>query len=341
MISIPLTRPLSMGELLDVTFRLYRKHFWKLVLTAGGLMFPLSLISNGLQLVQLKFLGRMMGMAAIEGGDFIAPPAWLVGLQLLVGLLSGIAFLISFIAIIWMADRLLHGESPGVIESWRSGLRFFLRYLAIILLLAGVMGLSMIGFIIIMLIPCLGFIMVLASSILYIYFYVRLILTPVALVVEDCGPIEAIKTAWHTSQGFFWRIAGYGFLLWLLAAIFYLIPLILMEYFFLVNAIEPSSTFLLASFGMNVLVSIINILWTPVYLAGFVVLYYDLKLRHHPSSPLEDRIEALEAEASDVEAFPTPEPEMIPDLDDETSSKPEVAPGSDGSDVGDASQETS
>ncbi len=334
----PLSRPLSIGELLDATFRMFRKHFWKLVLTAGGLMFPMSLISNGLQLMQFQFLGEMM-TTATEGGYTPEPPFWFLGAQGVVGLLSGIVVLITMTAVIWMADRLLHDESPGVIESWRAGLRFFLRYLAIILLFALAIVLSMIGLIIVLLIPCLGAIMLLVGFILYFYLYVRLILTPVALVVEDCGPIEAIQTAWRTSRGFFWRIAGYALLLGLLALVFYLVPLGLMQFFLIANAFEPSNTLLMVSFGMSTLVSIINILWTPVYLTGLLILYYDLKLRHRPGTSLEQRIEALAAEASPVETFLSPEPEKLPPGPDaEAISEPEADTGST---ADDASQGTS
>ncbi len=288
-----ITRPLSMGELLDVTFRIYRKHFWKLVLTAGGLIIPMNIISEVLGFAQNRYYFGG-GVEAFMNGETTIP-FWITGLQVIVGFATLFIALLTGAAIIWMVNRIIFGEAPGVVQSWRAGLRYLLPYLAVALLLGLAAGIGMIGLIILAIIPCLGFFLMIGGIVFFFYLYVRLILSPMALIIDDIGPIDAIKAAWRASKGAFWRIAGYGLLLAILAFVFYIGPLLLMEYWMLSSAVNAPESVIGIATALGFVINIINILWTPLYIAALVLLYHDLKLRNQPGAAIEQRIAALEA----------------------------------------------
>lgn len=288
-----ITRPLSMGELLDVTFRIYRKHFWKLVLTAGGLILPINIISSLLGFAQNRYLFGG-GMEALANGEATVP-FWMTGVQMIVGFATLFVALLTGAAVIWMTNRIIFGEAPGVVQSWRAGLTYLLPYLAMGLLLGLAAVAGMVGVIILTIIPCLGLFLMLGAAVAFFYLYVRVMLSPMALIVDDIGPIDAIKAAWRISKGSFWRIAGYGLLLAILAFVFYIGPLLLMEYWMISRAMSAPESIIGIATALGLVVNIINILWTPLYIAALVVLYHDLKLRKQPGVAIERRIEALEA----------------------------------------------
>jgi len=290
-----ITRPLSMGELLDITFRIYRKHFWKLVLTAGGLLLPLNIISNLLGFAQNRYLFSG-GMEAFANGEATVP-FWMTGLQMIAGFATLLIALLTGAAVIWMTNRIIFGEAPGVVQSWRAGLTYLLPYLAMGLLLGLAAIAGMVGVIILTIIPCLGLFLMIVALIAFFYLYVRVILSPMALIVDDMGPIDAIKAAWRISKGSFWRIAGYGLLLVILAFVFHLGPLLLMGYWTVFRSVSALESIIGIATALEFVVNIINILWTPLYIAALVVLYHDLKLRKQPGVAIEQRIEALEAAA--------------------------------------------
>ena len=292
-----ITRPLSIGELLDVTFRVYRKHFWKLVLTAGGLMVPIQILNYLLGLAILKAYPYNTGMVGMIEGSAEGAPLWVLGVQIALALVVWFLALLTGTAIMWLSNSLLTGNAPGVTESWRAGLGLFLRYLGLIILL-GVIGMVvMLGLFIMTIIPCLGLFLMFGGIIGIFYLYVRIILAPMALVADDVGPISAIKNAWYTSKGHFWRIALYGLLLGILAFVFYALPSILIQTWVLMSDFSVE-TFAILSTVVGIGISLINALWTPLYLLAMMVLYHELRLRNQPGGDIEQRLAALEAEAA-------------------------------------------
>ena len=305
-----ITRPLSMGELLDVTFRVYRKHFWKLVLTAGGLLVPIQILSNLFGMAILYKYPYSTGMLGMLEGGVEQMPVWVFGIQIALALVVWFLSLLTGVALMWLSNSLLTGETPGVTESWRAGLGLFLRYLGLLILLAVIGIVVMLGLFILGIIPCLGLFLMVGGFIAIFYLYVRLILAPMAMVADDVGPIDAIKNAWRTSKGRFWRIFAYGLLLWILAFVFYVLPSSAMQ-FWMIAADVTYQTFAIFSAGMRIVLSIINALWTPLYLLALMALYHELRARYQPGGDIEQRLAALEAEVT-PSSSPAPQPEATP-----------------------------
>src|SRR6266851_4647303 len=58
----------------------------------------------------------------------------------------------------------------------------------------------------------LRFLLIVAASFVFlvpaIYLYIKLLLSPVALMVEDAGPISAVERSWRLTSGNWWRTCG-------------------------------------------------------------------------------------------------------------------------------------
>jgi len=304
-----ITRPLSLGESLDVAFRLYRKHFWKLVLTVGGLILPVQFLAQLFSLWSSLRYPLFDGFQT--GAGFGNAPAWITIVQVLLGIIALILSLFASVAVLWQANRILMGESPGVLESWRGGLRYIWRYIGLSFLLGIVVFVVMFVLAFSFIIPCLGILMAIAILIFGFYLFIRLILAPMALVADDLGPIDAIKKAWDMSRDRFWRIFFYGFLLWLLVFVLYFLPMSFVQAQALRAGItaETLKNFTIISFVVGIISNILSVLWTPLYTLALMVLYHETRIRQKPDLLIEDQIAALEAEAdvfaevqSDVDA---------------------------------------
>ncbi|HEY4357898.1 MAG TPA: hypothetical protein VGN16_19255 [Acidobacteriaceae bacterium] len=137
-------RPLTLSEVLDRTFALYRSRFW---LFAG-----ISAISGAVQSIvaagQLMGQGRMMGQifATIgSGGVGTPPPAYVPGITDFIGfvivffgsLLYILAFSMTSAATVFAVGETYLGRSVSVKEAFRATIRHWYRYIAIAFWQAG------------------------------------------------------------------------------------------------------------------------------------------------------------------------------------------------------------
>lgn len=204
-------RPLSIGELLDRTFRIFRKHFLTFVLIAIIMQLPVSILQVGSAVMVNNFaLGTMAGNP-FDNPEIILP-TMLVSLG--IGFASFIITQVGTAALTQAVSDSYLGRTVSFDSAFsRMGNTWFNLILATI-----VGGFFMFGlFIPIMLgsfIPCLGFFIALigmfflgaVASILFS-------LLPPVVVLERASVIDAVKRAWTLSRLRFWWVLGYLVLL--------------------------------------------------------------------------------------------------------------------------------
>jgi membrane-anchored glycerophosphoryl diester phosphodiesterase (GDPDase) len=113
--------------------------------------------------------------------------------------------------------------------------------------------------------------------------------------VEQLGPIEALRRSWQLTNRHVWRSVGYVVLLSILSAIVISLPLSVLQQFFLALTPFPMEVTFAISSAVG---SIFSVIWQPLYAAGVVLLYYDLRVRQE-SYDLALRVEQLEVELRD------------------------------------------
>lgn len=328
----PISGPLSLGELLDRSIRLYRKRFGTMLLTGAILVVPYAVLSGLLTgRVMTSYFGALQSLTAPPGSpDFVLqrvmPPVFsMFGGMMLVGLIGMVLLTLANLALIYHGVQGLHGNDLSIGDSYRRARQSFWPYvgmqilqtLALFGLVAAVMlffllavGLISFGLYagiermapdsgagagagIFVLLICGYLIAVLAVMAPVFYLAARWFVAAPCLVVQRLGPVEALRAAWRLSKGYAWRCFGYLFLLSILGLVVASIPAAIVQQLILV--FFPADLRFYTLGLSSALTSLFNLFWMPIYATASVLLYYDLRVRRE-SYDLTLRLEKLEAE---------------------------------------------
>lgn len=300
------TGPLSLGDILDRTFRLYRAHLGNLLTMGSVLMLPvavLALIINilapgapvpiqQLQTGEPIMDGYLQFVSLLSGSTQVSPLAFIY--QLLGGIMS---MLLTLGLIVYVLD-VLGGASPAVGASIRTGRSFFWRYFGLSFLI----GLAMVGLALLMVIsafvPLLLCITVPVALGGIFYLAARWYVAHIALVNQETGVTEALSVSWRLTYGFVWRTIGYSLLLLILGQIIGNIPTILV---LTAQAILPDFSGSGLAAGLTTASSyLIAIIWTPISITAVTLYYLDLRVRKDDYD-LALRLVDLEASAYEAE----------------------------------------
>lgn len=268
-------RPMSVADLVDEIFRLYRGNFSLLFGVAAIVSLPSTiLITIGatllgdIELIFLEGLGaeHYTGIATIVLGVVVL----LVTFPILVGALTHA-----------VAQR--HIDRPaGIVESLLVGLRRFLRIVGATVLVLSIM----IGFLALLTLAAafltlgLGVPNVLVGIAYGVVALVGLFwivvtwqFTPQAIIIERAGVIASLRRSMHLVKRSRWRVIGINLLLALIGTVLLSAPAILLTLF-----LEPLP--LLARNALEQLISILaQVLFYPVQLGTLTMLYFDLRVR--------------------------------------------------------------
>lgn len=196
-------RPLGLGEILDDVFRVYRRHFWLLLVLALLVALPSLLLSIasgsadqfGFLLTALPSIadpGRIAGQPLPP-----SPNLALLGVSYLV-VIAVLPF--SLGAITQAAVDLLQGNPVSVRSALSAVAR---RYWALL-------GLAAIYALISPLLICLP---------VFIWLLVRWSVASVVLLAERVGPVRALDRSWTLTRGSWWRMFGILLLIYLLTIV--------------------------------------------------------------------------------------------------------------------------
>lgn len=327
---LPIRGPMGIGELLDGAFRLYRAHFGKFVLAAAIFFIPVGIMATLATGVTMSsytdfFLATLDQPASSPELEslIVRQTGMTLITTLLVALTGYVVGMIAFLTLTVQAQALINQTELTIGQSIRNGLRRFWPFAGLTFLIGlAAIGLLIVFYIVLVLsafalaallfgltsiesggndVAAIG-IVIMAFFIYVAIFFVALLpliyvsarwmLAPVLIVVESCGPIQALGRSWQLTQQSFWRLAGYIFLLALLNSIVLGLPLLLLQALAL---IVMASEF----FGwINGLISgvgyLISVLWYPFFALVLVLIYYDLRVRRE-SLDLRLRVQALES----------------------------------------------
>ena len=285
-------RPLSLGELLDRSFSLYRRNFWLFV----GIMALPSLIALGLGVVVALFNPQPVNPESLAAGE--TQPAEILGAVVwfgaaMVGMLIVyfVAYAVALGATTVAVSELYLGR-PITIRTAYAPLRGRVGRLALLLVLLGVrmFGLLFLGFLSVgvavalgtVTSPILGVLFVLGGMAgtlaLWVWVVLRYAVSVPAAVLEDETATAAIQRSIDLTRGSLGRV----FVLLLFTMIITYAVLAIFQGPFLVAAVMagPESS---GGFWFNLLGTISGSIGgaftAPLMIVAFAVLYYDLRVR--------------------------------------------------------------
>ncbi len=286
-----ITGPLTIADILDRTFRIYRRYFNDLALIAAVWYIPLGLL-------QLLMVNASADAPSLFGEILNIPESVIRGQQtdeavllgvgalfFVFGIVAIVGFLAVTLAITYQSVQIVHGSPVSLGASLQGGLSRVWSYIGMSLLLI----LMAIPAVILAIIPVCGIIAVVIGI---IYLAGRwLVLLPV-LVAERTGPIGTLQASWNLTEGFVLRSIGFGLLVGLLGW-----ALNLGSGSVLNTLFQYTLPATIAGSLSIVVATALSTLWTPVSLLAPVLYYFDLKVRRE-GYDLNMRINQFESEVS-------------------------------------------
>jgi hypothetical protein len=246
-------RPLSLGEILDRTFTLYRRNF---LLFLGITALP-QLLVLGFNLFQVLLKGQP-GAPKVASGSVIA--VGIIGV--LVGLIVYlVAYLFAHGGTVYAISDLYLGQSTSIGASLRR-MRGQAGSLLGVLILNG-------------LVVMIAFIFLIIPG---VYVACRLITCVPAALLENLGPRESLERSFALTKD----NAGRSFVIYLLyLVIFYAIFFLLAFPFMVAVAVSAKNPAMMTMWTMLMQVgtTLATILVTPIFTIASTVFYYDLRVR--------------------------------------------------------------
>jgi hypothetical protein len=239
------------GEVVDTAITLYRRNWKLLVGTAAVVVVPIQLISSFLNRDYFSQVRDML--RPMQNG--LTPATTGTGVGSLGSLLSFLAlpFLTAALATAVASCYMGSPITPG--QAWRATMRRFWAILGLGLLRVLIIGVAILFF----MVPA-------------IFLYIRLLLAPVALVVERAGPVSALERSWRLTGGLWWRTCGVQVLKAVMAWFGY----VLIETpTFVLGFVTGPVGWLFLGIGT----SVAQLLVAPFLVAVTVVAYFDLRIR--------------------------------------------------------------
>jgi hypothetical protein len=273
----PPQRPLSVGEVLDLTFRIYQATAVKCLLFAA-----LGVLAQQLASIYAVIQGRTVA----KGQDpwqtlltqFVDPS--LIALYL-VGLVLTIVF---YAAVLLRQRRILGGGSVG------GELAAAVRRLPVLIAL-GVLVVA--GFAACFL-PALvtggvlRALLILAALIALCYAFVAVSCAQTILLVDDTGPVTSLRRSWRLTAGSFWRLSLIYTVAIIILCVLYAVIAAIAG--FLAAVLGRGDVAMVTAFTEVVAVAL-GALATPFYGALALAVLADLKVRKE-GADLEQRISA-------------------------------------------------
>jgi hypothetical protein len=272
-------RPMTLGEVLDRTFKVYRSNFW---VFAGIIALPYLLILL-VEVVSAAF-GIGAKPAQTQGIPQISPT--LLAGALAGGAVVGILYIVmagaAHAATVFAVSDLYLARPANVRGSYsRVGTKVF-RVLLIFLLIGLAVG---VGFFLIMIagfilrsaaLMGLGIIVFIVPCIIFVCR--ASVAVPVAML-EDLGAVRSLERSMQLTKGH----AGQIFLIFLMVACLSYVALLLFQAPFMAVAVSAAAAHQPPSFGVQILqylsAFVSQVLVGPIATIAFSLMYYNLRVR--------------------------------------------------------------
>lgn len=245
-------RALSVGELLDKAFSIYRRRFPLLLSIVAAVLIPNAL----LQLLGVFFFGQFQSFAALpQGFLLLLAQVAIVAVVADVYLNKDVSFQSAYAE---GSKRYWSVWGAGVVQGLAIGVPFGVIF-ACAMLTSG-----------------LGLIMVVVAIPFVVFFTTRWSLYMPAIIMENIGATDGLKRSWDMTKDHFWRVLGTSFAASLLTMLLTYLPTLFAQYVF-ENLIPVS---LEVQQAVNVLITQAALLISlPFSVAVIVLIYYDLRIR--------------------------------------------------------------
>jgi Membrane domain of glycerophosphoryl diester phosphodiesterase len=249
----PQLRPLSVGEILDAGFKLFRARFGALLLAVLVPVLPLAIVGTIVVALTDEHYFDVSTTEVDDSGSAIAGN--LIGV-----ILQGLAIALAIAACFKIISAAYLGEETSVGDSLRFGISRIAALIVAYILLSVILIVSFF----LLFIP-------------FVYFSVKFAMTFPAIVFERKGPFGAMGRSFSLTRGNFWRVLG------TLVVVFLLLLVMTIALSVLIGvglfSVESASEAVVAVVYTALNVIVIALTY-PLFAAILTVIYYDLRVRN-------------------------------------------------------------
>lgn len=268
-------RPLSTGELLDRTFRLFRKHFLTFLLIAIIMQLPVAILQIASSLLVSNFVFDPTVQNPFLNADLLVPT---VLVSFGIGFASFIVTQVGIAALTQAVSDSYLGRPVSFDSAFsRMGNTWFTLILASIVAGLFIFALS-IPVILVAFIPCLGFLVAIVG-----FFFIGAIasilvsLLPPVVVLERAGAIDAVKRAWALIKLRFWWVVGYLLVLTVLTVVIIAGPATVIG--LVLGIVLGDTSILVQSIVQQSATLVLTAVFLPIRIAAITLMYFDLRIR--------------------------------------------------------------
>jgi len=243
---------MTVGQILDNSFRLYRQNFIKFLAIMAVIYVPLALIQMGL----LQVSGSQESIRTASQNE--PDPATLIGGMVnlfvtIVGTTLGSAALIRSVSQSYL------GKSTSIGEAYRTVLPKLLTLIGAVIMVA--------------LLVMLGFLLLIVPGII---FMLRYSLTSQSIVIEDLKAVEGMGRSKNLAAGNLGKIFGVNFLMSLITGV--IILGIQQGGGLMIPADTPENSNIVFM-TERMVATVAQILVAPLGAIALILLYYDIRIR--------------------------------------------------------------
>jgi hypothetical protein len=279
-------RPLNVGDILDQTFRILRKHYLLLVGIIAVISVPAAVV-QGFGLWQYA-----QGIQSLSGGlgdaeDVLGAALQSTGPFLITTILAAIASVFQTGALASAISELYLGRVITIGQAYRGVLRrmgplllaTFLIGLCFLFFGAVLFGATVLstgqpgmGAAILCLFIPLAFVIFGALFVFSIYWAFM----SQAIVLEGYSAVEGLRRSWNLVRGSWWRVFGILLLVGLMVGIASAVPTYAVQFGALLAFPQSIEMQTILS---QIVTTVVTILLTPISAIANTLLYYDLRVR--------------------------------------------------------------
>jgi hypothetical protein len=255
----PILKPLSVPELLDKGFQIYKRHVWMLLAIAALIHIPAMIVQS---LLTFRLIDVRLS-------------------NIVTNALSPFAQLALTLAV----SSLYLGRQASIRTSYsQSAYKYFILFGANILIgLAVVIPVLILGFSFVLAMP-LGIFVSLFLVPLLVFWSTRWSLAVPAILLEDIGASKGLGRSWSLTEGHFWRVFGTSFAASLLTILLSTLPVLFANYV-LTGLLHYADQVVVV---IDVIIEkLALVLSLPFSMAVNVLIYYDLRIRKEGFDLLE------------------------------------------------------
>ena len=257
----PRLRPLGVGEIIDVSFRLYRKHFVTFVALAAVGVLPGQALSL---LISLSVLPERRVFTNFQGEEVVVfrnqTGAWATIAAALVTF--GIGFIVQAISAAATTKAVADGYVGDQTPTFGDSLGAVTARLGAVIVASLLYTLGLIG----------GFILCILPG---VFLATAWVATTPALMIERLSPTGSLRRSLELVRGRWWPAFGLQILLGIITGILTAIITLPITAIVLSDGVQTAGDAIVQTFVQTIAV----LLFAPLSAIAAVVLYFDLRVR--------------------------------------------------------------